>query len=143
MKGYWKNPELTESKQKFGNFYCSGDIGFIDEDGLLYIESRRTDLIVSGGENINPLEVERTILKCPGIKEVCVFPQKDEHWGQSVTAAVVKSENYPLSEEEIKSFLRERISSFKIPKKIFFIDELPKTSLGKLRRDLIRQKFAI
>lgn len=142
MKGYWKNPELTESKRKFGNFYCSGDIGFIDEDGLLYIESRRTDLIVSGGENINPLEVERTILKCPGIKEVCVFPQKDEHWGQSVTAAVVKAENCQISEEEIKSFLKERISNFKIPKKIFFIDELPKTSLGKLRRDLIRQRFS-
>jgi acyl-CoA synthetase (AMP-forming)/AMP-acid ligase II len=139
MKGYWKNPDETGKKLKFSMYY-SGDLGYLDNEGYLFILSRRTDLIISGGENINPLEVEEAILKYPGTKEVCVFPLKDKKWGQIAAAAVISSDK-DLDSEKLKLFLREKLSPFKIPKKIFPTDELPRTSLGKIKREELRLRY--
>lgn len=138
MAGYWNNSEET-GKKLTGGFYYTGDLGHLDSEGYLYVEARRTDLIISGGENVNPLEVEEAILKHPKVKEACVFAMEDKEWGQTVAAALVK--NGALEMEELTGFLRNSLASYKIPRSIFFTEELPRTSLGKLRRDYIREMF--
>lgn len=139
MKGYWKETALSELKLK-SNMYYSGDLGFLDQDGYLYIESRRTDLIVTGGENVNPLEVETALLKFTDIKEVCVFPLSDKKWGQTVAALIVQGSRL-LNVKSLKECLKDNLSPFKIPKKIFYTDKLPRTSLGKIKREQIRQMY--
>ncbi|MGE5351212.1 MAG: o-succinylbenzoate--CoA ligase [Acidobacteriota bacterium] len=138
MAGYWNNAEET-SKKLIGGFYHTGDLGHMDSEGYLYVEARRTDLIISGGENVNPVEVEDAILRHPGVKEACVFALEDKEWGQTVAAAVVTAGD--LQTEELTGFLRSHLASYKIPRRIFFTGELPRTSLGKLRRDYIREMF--
>jgi O-succinylbenzoic acid--CoA ligase len=138
FKNYLNNE--TEFRQKVQNgFYYSGDLGTIDEDEYLFIEAKRTDLIVSGGENINPYEVENALLKIPSIKEACVFPIQDVYWGQIVAALLVLDGN--IDEEHIKNELKKELSSYKIPKKFFQTDKLPRTSLGKIEREKVKKMF--
>ncbi|GAB6281766.1 MAG: hypothetical protein STSR0008_05070 [Ignavibacterium sp.] len=139
-KGYFNNPEETNKKFINGYFY-TGDYGYFDEDGYLYIETRRTDLIISGGENINPFEVEEKLLQHPQIKECCVFGLKDEEWGEILSVVLVTKQNKEISYSEIKDFLSNKIASYKIPKKIFYTKEIPKTSLGKIKRAEIKSYF--
>lgn len=139
FKEYLNYPDETKLKIIDG-FYFSGDLGFIDDLGYLFIEARRTDLIVTGGENVNPIEVESALRSFKEIKEVCVFPLIDSQWGQIVAAAIVLAND--LTEEKIKNELKKRLASFKIPKKFFFIDDIPKTSLGKFEREKIRKMFS-
>lgn len=138
FKSYLNDDNATNEKLK-NKFYYSGDLGKLDEEDFLFIEARRTDLIVSGGENINPFEVESALLKIESIEEACVFPVQDEKWGQIVAAALVLKKN--INEEVIKSELKKNLAEFKIPKKFFFVDNLPKTSLGKIEREKIRKMF--
>lgn len=139
FKEYLNYPDEIKLKIIDG-FYFSGDLGFIDDLGYLFIEARRTDLIVTGGENVNPIEVESALRSFKEIKEVCVFPIIDSQWGQIVAAAIVLAND--LTEEKIKNELKKRLASFKIPKKFFFIDDIPKTSLGKFEREKIRKMFS-
>jgi len=140
MKYYLYNEEETYAKIKDG-FYNSGDIGYLDKNGFLYIESRRTDLIISGGENINPLEVERVLAQHPNISSVCVFALNDKEWGQCVAAAVMVKENALLSELEITDYLSGKLASYKIPKKVFFTNTFPLTSLGKIKRQEVANSY--
>ncbi|MDR3625662.1 MAG: o-succinylbenzoate--CoA ligase [Ignavibacteriaceae bacterium] len=136
--GYLNNE--AETKKKFsGDIYYTGDYGHLDEDGFLFVEVRREDLIVSGGENIIPLEVETEILKYPGIKEVCVFGLKDNEWGHIVAAAIVS--DIGITVEMLREFLSDKLPSFKHPRKIIFLDELPKTELGKIQKGKVRELF--
>lgn len=131
----------TETKLKLSNnFYHSGDLGFIDDDGYLFIESRRNDLIVTGGENVNPFEVEKALLELSYIKEACVFPKQNKIWGQIIAAAIVLANN-SIDEKNIKESLKQKLAGYKIPKQFFFVDELPRTGLGKLEREKIRKMF--
>lgn len=134
---YLNNPDETKTKLING-FYHSGDLGRI-EDEYLFIEARRNDLIISGGENINSYEVEKALMEIPEIKEACVFPIEDNLWGQIVACAVAL--NSEITDEEIKNELKKTLAVFKIPQKIYFINELPKTSLGKIERNKIRLMF--
>lgn len=134
---YLNNPEETKSKLKNG-FYHSGDLGKISGE-YLFIEARRNDLIVSGGENVNPYEVEKALMEIQGIKEACVFPIEDNEWGQLVACAIVADKI--ISDEEIKKELKSKLAAFKIPKKFYFVNQLPKTSLGKIEREKIRVMF--
>lgn len=133
------NDEKARYEKIINEFYHSGDLGKIDKDNYLFVEARRTDLIVSGGENINPIEVENELLKIPSIKEACVFPIQDEHWGQIAAAALVTDEI--IDEEYLKNELKKNLASFKIPKKFFFVGKLPKTTLGKIEREKVRKMF--
>jgi o-succinylbenzoate---CoA ligase len=133
-RGYYNNSEATAEKFREGIYY-SGDYGYLDEVGYLFIDARRNDLIISGGENINPLEIETIILEHPGIKNALVFGEEDIEWGQIVSAAVQVYKSFSLSEEELVKFLAERISSYKIPKKIYFIEEFPLSALGKVQKE--------
>lgn len=141
MKGYWKDIETTNQRLK-NNLYLTGDIGYKDKDGYLYLVNRRTDLIVSGGENVNPIEVENAITRFHKVKDVCVFGINDVTWGQRVVAAVVPNSNEKFSLSELKIFLRKKLAQFKIPKEIYFVDELPKTELGKIKREEVRKLFS-
>jgi o-succinylbenzoate---CoA ligase len=142
MTGYLDD---NETRQKINNgCYYTGDIGYIDEDGYLYLVGRKNYLISTGGENINPVEVENILLEHPLIEEAAVFPLKDKDWGEIVAASVVlKDKSNNLSYDEIKLFLSEKISGFKIPKKIFIEDELPKTQLGKIQKDKLIDRYKL
>jgi len=133
----------TETAERFCNgYYLTGDLGYQDDEGFLYIESRRTDLIISGGENINPVEVEEQIKKFPAVKEVCVFGKPDNKWGQICSALIVTNSNAVITIDDIKKFLSDKLASYKIPKHIFFTEELPRTGLGKIKRNEIINKFS-
>ena len=142
MKGYYNNESETEEKLEDG-FYFSGDVGYLDADGYLFIEAKRTDLIISGGENVNPLEVEKAITEHPDIDDAVVFPVKDEEWGELVAAAIVMKENSDkIDLETLENFLKKEIAGYKIPKKIFFENELPKSDLGKVLRAQLVEKYS-
>ena len=130
FKEYYNDELFTNSKIANG-FYHTGDYGWLDEEGYLYIESRREDIIITGGENVSAKEVEEALLSLPEVEDNFVFGIKDETWGQIVCAAIV-CEN--LSESEIKSRLKEKLSGFKIPKKFFLVKEIPRNEMGKVKR---------
>jgi len=137
-KGYYNN--TTETDKKFRNgIYYTGDSGYIDEDGYLFIESRMDDLIISGGENINPLEIEAALTEFPGIQNAAVFGMEDDEWGYTVSAAIITQPGFNISEAEIKEFLLNKISPFKVPKKYYFLNEFPMSSLGKVQKNKLRE----
>lgn len=135
----------SETKRVIKNgFYCTDDIGYVDEEGYLYIEGRKNYLISTGGENVNPIEIEKALLEHPLIEEAAVFPLKDREWGEIIAAAVVLKSNLSKpSYDELIIFLQERISGFKIPKRIFFEDQLPKTELGKIEKDKLINRYRL
>ncbi len=133
FKEYFDDDELTKEKLVDG-CYRTGDFGRIDEDGYLYIESRREDIVITGGENVSIREVESIIKTNKKVTDVFVFGINDKMWGQKLCAAVVAKDT---NEEELKSFLRTKTPSFKIPKAIYFINEIPKSELGKVNRALL------
>lgn len=140
IKGYW-NDEVTTNKKLFNGFYFTGDYGYKDSEGYIYVVNRRSDLIVTGGENVNPAEVEEMIMKFSKVKEVCVFGIDDVTWGQKIAAVIAPQVNEEFEIEELEDFLKNKIASFKIPKQIFFVDELPKTELGKIKRESLKKLF--
>ena len=136
MKGYWNNSEATEKSIQDEWFY-SGDAGFFDEEGFLYIHDRVKDMIVSGGENIYPAEVENALMSHAEILDAAVIGVPDEKWGESTKGFVVLSKDSNLSSEDIISFTKSKIASYKCPKSIEFIEMLPRNPSGKvLRREL-------
>lgn len=136
--GYYKDSVTTHRKLKNGKF-LTGDIGFIDDEGDLFVEARRTDLIVTGGENVNPMEVENILNKMQKINESCVFALEDTEWGQIVAAAVVV--NGQFNAEEIIRFMKGKIAAYKMPRRIFPLAKIPKSSLGKILREKVREEI--
>jgi O-succinylbenzoic acid--CoA ligase len=116
----------------------TGDLGYLDEEGYLYVLDRREDLIVSGGENVYPAEVEATLLAHPAVAEAGVIGLPDPHWGRRVAAAVVLRPSASVSAEELVDFCRQRLAGFKVPRLIQFRDRLPRTAAGKLLRRELR-----
>jgi O-succinylbenzoic acid--CoA ligase len=138
FQGYYKDKDETDRKL-IGGKYLTGDIGFIDEDSDLFVQARRTDLIITGGENVNPLEVENVLNKMSGIEDSCVVGLQDKEWGQIVTAALVMKKDLTIN--EISDFLKGKISSYKIPKKIYRVEKIPRSSLGKILRDKVKEEI--
>jgi len=140
MQGYLNEQVKDENKKEY---FHSNDIGFIDEDGYLFLESRKSDLIISGGENINPFEVEKEILQHSAIKETVVFPLKSDEWGETVAATIILEEginNFKV--EELNTYLKNKLAGFKIPKEIFIEKEIPKTELGKVEKKKLIEKYS-
>ncbi len=129
-KGYLNNSKLWNEKNKDG-FYLTGDFGYLDKKNVLYVVSRRTDLIVSGGENIDPREIENILNQHRDILESLVIPLKNIEWGQIPVAVIVLNNNSFATKKIILDYLKTKIASYKIPKKIIFVKEIPKTELGK------------
>lgn len=138
MSSYWKAPELTEETIKDGWIY-SGNLGYFDHEGYLYLVDRKSDMIISGGFNIYPREVEEIIYQHPSVLEVGVVGVPHEKWVETVKAFVVLREGESVTEQEIIDFCQDRIASYKKPTQVEFIDELPKTSVGKVVRRLLRE----
>ena len=134
---YWNRPEATQSTIDKNGWLRTGDAGYIDDDGYLYIQDRVKDMIISGGENIYPAEVENALYAHQAIQEVAVIGVPDDKWGETVKAVVVLREGQSADPESIIKFSRERIAAYKCPKSIAFIDALPRNATGKvLRKDL-------
>ena len=136
MTGYYKKPEETAKVLRDGWLY-TGDIGFLDEDGHLTIVDRKKDLIVAGGYNVYPKEIDEVLFDHPKILEACAIGIPDPYRGETVKAFIVVKPGETLTEEEITRHCRERLAAYKVPKAIAFLDSLPKSAVGKiLRREL-------
>lgn len=140
MKGYWNRPEDTAATIVDGWLH-SGDIARVDEDGFYYIMDRKKDMIISGGENIYPAEIEDGLLAHPAVADVGVIGYPDEKWGEAVKAVVVLHPGESLTEEELVKWCQGKIARFKIPKAIVFTDALPRTPTGKILKRLMREQF--
>ncbi len=140
MRGYWRNPKATAETLR-GGWLHTGDLGIMDERGYVYLLDRAKDMIISGGENIYSREVEDVILRHPAVHEVAVIGVPDEHWGEAIKAFVALKPGQRATPEEIILFCKDHLASYKKPKSVDFIDEIPKNAYGKvLKRDL-REKY--
>jgi long-chain acyl-CoA synthetase len=140
MQGYWQDEAATAATMRGGWIY-SGDYGQMDEDGYLYIVGRKKDVIISGGENIYPREIEEVLNAHPAIREVAVVGAPDEKWGEAVTAVVVLNEGDVLTENDVIEYCKQHLASFKKPKSVEFRKVLPRSSLGKILKSEIRDGF--
>ena len=136
MQGYYGQPEATRQTLQNGELH-TGDLGYLDEAGNLWVVQRRADLIVSGGENIYPAEVEQVLCAHPAVKTACVVGLADEAWGQRVAAAVVLQEGVSLTEADLLTFCRARLAGYKQPRLLHFVDTLPQTASGKIERQAV------
>ena len=142
FKGYWRNPEKTREEFRDDGFFITGDLGLIDEDGYVTIVGRAKDLIISGGYNVYPKEVEDAIDALPGVKESAVIGVPHPDFGEGVVAVVVPDEGARPSEEEIIAGLRDRLARFKQPKRVFIVDALPRNTMGKVQKKALRERYA-
>ncbi|MFA9200511.1 MAG: AMP-binding protein [Cypionkella sp.] len=141
MAGYWNKPEETARVLSADNWLRTGDAGVLDEDGYLYIQDRIKDMIISGGENVYPAEVESAIYGHPDIADVAVIGVPDDKWGEAVKAVVVRRPGAELDAEGVIAHARERIAGFKCPKSVDFIDALPRNPSGKILRRSLRAPY--
>ena len=140
MKGYWNLPEATTEALR-GGWFHTGDAGYLDGEGYIYIYDRVKDLIVSGGENIYPAEVENALADHPAVADVAVIGVPDERWGEAVKAVVVKMPDTEISAEELIAFARNHIAGYKLPRSVDFIDVLPRNPAAKILKRELRKPY--
>lgn len=140
MQGYWKQPDLTRQALRDG-WYHTGDIGRMDQLAYIYIVDRKKDMIVSGGENIYPKEVENVLFMHPAVADAAVIGVPDDTWGEAVKALVVKVQGHQVSGDELIAFCKQRLASFKKPKQVEFVESLPRSSAGKVLKRELRDKY--
>ena len=141
MKGYFRNPEAT--KEVFEkNWYKTGDVARLDEDGYLFMVDRTKDMIVTGGENVYSKEVEDAITACPGVAAVAVIGIPNSEWGETVAAMIVLAKDADVGEEKIRAFLGDRLAKYKIPRTIRFVESLPYTPSGKVMKYKLREEYS-
>ncbi|NWF92580.1 MAG: AMP-binding protein [Syntrophaceae bacterium] len=138
--GYWNKPHETEAAFADG-WFRTGDLGRVDEDGYYYLTDRLKHIIISGGENISPKEIETVINHHPKVVESCVVGIPDERWGEKVVAAVVVKQGIVLTEKEIKDYCKDHLLDWKCPKEILFLDELPRNRMGKVMKEEVARLF--
>ena len=135
---YHRASDNTESMRR-GDYVATGDVGYLDEDGYLYISDRKSDMVISGGVNIYPAEVENTLVTMSGVRDCAVFGLPDKEFGERLVA-VVDAPN-GLSKEKVKEFLKEKIAAYKVPREIFFSADLPREDSGKIKKRLLRDRL--
>jgi len=141
MAGYWRNPEATAAAVRDG-WLWTGDVGTLDRDGFLTLKDRSKDLLISGGSNIYPREVEEVLLMAPGVAEVAVVGAPDPEWGEIVVAFVVAQPGQGLDEATLDAYCLERIARFKRPKRYLFVEALPKNNYGKVLKTELRERLS-
>lgn len=139
--GYWNNPDATNSALRDG-WFATGDVGYLDDEGFLYLVDRLKDLIISGGENIYPAEVEAVILAHGGIAEVSVVGRPDPRWGEVPVAFAVRKPDLAVAEQDIIDDCRSHLAHFKCPKAVIFLDALPRNGIGKILKPELRKMAA-
>lgn len=140
LKEYWNRPEAT--RDAFDNgWFRTGDIGEIDDEGYLYIKDRLKDMIISGGENVYPAEIESVIIGVPGVSEVAVIGLPDEKWGE-IAAAIVVADQNEVSEQQIVEYCGTRLARYKLPKKVIFAEAIPRNPTGKILKTVLREQYS-
>ena len=141
FQGYWRMPEKTAEEFRQDDFFITGDLARIDDQGYVVIVGRDKDLIISGGYNVYPKEVELEIDALPGIVESAVIGLPHDDFGEAVSAVVVAEQDRSISEKNIVAEISNRLASYKQPKRIFFVDQLPRNSMGKVQKNLLRDEY--
>jgi len=141
MKGYWKRPEAT-AETIVGGWLKTGDLGYMDEDGFIFIVDRKKDLIICKGINIYPREIEEILMNNPHIKAAAVIGIKDDKSGEVPVAYVELEEGADIDEAAIKRYLKEHLANFKVPKAVYIVDELPKNATGKVLKRVLKERLA-
>jgi len=140
MQGYWKNAQLTAEALR-GGWYHTGDMGYVDRGGYIYLTDRKADMIISGGENVYPKEVEDVIYRHPAVRECTVVSSPAEGWGEIVHAVVVFKDGHSATEQEIIEHCKKTLAGYKCPKAVSFWADLPKTVIGKIAKNEVKRTF--
>ena len=140
MLGYWNLPQATAQALSDG-YVRTGDAGSLDEDGYVYVHDRVKDMIISGGENVYPAEVESALFGHPAVADVAVIGVPDERWGEAVKALVVIRTGQSACAEDLIAFARQRIGGYKLPKSVDFVDQLPRNPAGKILKRELRKAY--
>jgi acyl-CoA synthetase (AMP-forming)/AMP-acid ligase II len=135
---YWNDADKTAAAWN-GDEFTVGDLGRVDDDGFVFVDGRRDDLILSGGVNVYPAEIERVLLETPGVSDAAVFPRDDESWGQRVCAAYVGD----ATPTDVTHALRARLAGYKQPKELHRVGEIPRSANGKIRRSLLASELGL
>jgi acyl-CoA synthetase (AMP-forming)/AMP-acid ligase II len=141
MRGYWGQPDETAQALLPGGWFRSGDVATVDEDGYVSIVDRIKDMIISGGENVYPAEVEAALYDHPGVADCAVIAVPDVRWGEVGRALVVGATDAPADEEDILGFLEGRLARYKVPRSVVFVDEIPRTASGKVLKRPLRDRY--
>jgi len=141
MSGYWKDEEKTAKTIDKDGWVHTGDVGYVDEDGYYFLSGRSSDMIIRAGENISPEEIENVIREHPKVEDVAVIGVPDETWGEEPRAVVIPKKGDKPTEEEIMEYCRQNLASFKRPRSVIFVDDLPRNPMGKLIKKDIREKY--
>jgi malonyl-CoA/methylmalonyl-CoA synthetase len=142
FSGYLKAPEKTAAAFTDDGFFITGDLGYLSQDGRLYLVGRQSDLIISGGYNVYPTEVEAALIDLEGVLEAAVFGLRHPDFGEAVAAAVAPRPGATLVEAELIQAARRRLAGYKTPKRVFLLDALPRNAMGKTDRKALRAQFA-
>jgi malonyl-CoA/methylmalonyl-CoA synthetase len=141
FSGYWRMPEKTAAEFRSDGFFVTGDLGRIDERGYVHIVGRGKDLIITGGYNVYPIEVESEIDALAGVLESAVIGLPHADFGEAVTAIVVRKPGATLDEAAVRAQLEQRLANFKLPKRVLFVDELPRNTMGKVQKSALRERY--
>ena len=141
-KGYWGQPDATAAAIDAGGWLHTGDAGFLDEEGFLTISDRIKDMIITGGENVYPAEVESALMRHPAIAEVAVIGEPDGQWGERVVAVVALKPGHSLTLEELRAFAEDSVAHYKQPKRLEIVPALPRNATGKILKYQLRETFA-
>jgi len=141
FRGYWKREKETREAFHEDGWFITGDLGHLDADGYLHISGRARDLIITGGLNVYPAEVEAALDEVPGVAESAVIGLPDPEWGETVCAVVAPLPGTRLKETAILSALEKRLARFKLPRRIVFVEALPRNAMGKVMKDELRHRF--
>jgi malonyl-CoA/methylmalonyl-CoA synthetase len=142
FKGYWRMPEKTASEFRPDGFFITGDLGKFDERGYVHILGRGKDLVITGGFNVYPKEIEDIIDLIPGVFESAVIGLPHNDFGEGVTAVVVRSNDVNVDEKTILGTLNGQLAKFKQPKRVLFVDELPRNTMGKVQKNILRERYS-
>ncbi|GMH08986.1 hypothetical protein Nepgr_010826 [Nepenthes gracilis] len=139
-RGYKNNPEANKSAFQFGWFH-TGDLGYLDSDGYLHLVGRIKELINRGGEKISPIEVDSVLVSHPDIAQAVAFGVPDDKYGEEINCAIIPRDGAEINDEEVMKFCKQNLTAFKVPKKVFITDSLPKTATGKIQRRMVAEHF--
>ena len=142
FKGYWRMPEKTKAEFRNDGFFITGDLGKIDDKGYVHILGRGKDLVISGGFNVYPKEIESEIDAMPGVVESAVIGVPHADFGEGVTAVVVRQPGATVDEAAVLKGLEGRLAKFKMPKRVFIVDDLPRNTMGKVQKNVLRDTYA-
>jgi malonyl-CoA/methylmalonyl-CoA synthetase len=141
FSGYWRMPEKTQAEFRDDGFFITGDLGYLDDRDYLFIVGRGKDLVISGGLNVYPKEVEAEIDAYPGVRESAVIGVPHPDLGEAVTAIVALEAGAALNENALVEHLSERLARFKVPKRLIIVEELPRNTMAKVQKNLLRERY--